>query len=222
MTANKALLATRGTELLALAEKSNRRLMFEASVGGGIPVLSVLQNDLVANQILKIEGIVNGTCNYILTRMEQEKLTFEQVLTDAQKFGYAEADPTADIEGYDSVYKMIILAYLAFGKWVSVEDVYREGITKISLQEIEAATVADRRLKLVGTVEKIEEEIVIKVKPTAVEQTSVLARVDGVYNGIHIVGDKVGSLFLQGQGAGALATASAVAGDIIKIVRSLS
>lgn len=217
VTANKALLATRGKELIAAAAQSHRRLMFEASVGGGIPVLSVLQNDLTADKILKIEGIVNGTCNYILTRMEQEKLPFETILADAQKLGYAEADPSGDVEGYDSVYKMIILAYLAYGKWVDVKDVARVGITKIDLAQIEAARLAGKRIKLIGTVEKQDNDIFVAVKPTAVEIGTQLAAVSGVFNGIQITGDKVGPLFLQGQGAGSLATASAVCADILKI-----
>lgn len=221
VTANKALLATRGKELIALAVQSHRRLMFEASVGGGIPILSVLQNDLAANKILKIEGIVNGTCNYILTRMEQEKLPYETILADAQKLGYAEADPAGDVEGYDSVYKMIILAYLAYGKWIDVKDVAREGIAKINLAQIEAAQIAGRRIKLIGTVEKQGEDIFVGVKPTAVECNTQLAAVSGVFNGIQITGDKVGPLFLQGQGAGSLATASAVCADILKIAGTL-
>lgn len=221
VTANKALLAMRGTELMALAHSMHCNLMFEASVGGGIPVLSVLQNDLAANHILKIEGIVNGTCNYILTRMEREKLPFETILADAQKLGYAEADPSGDVEGYDSVYKMIILAYLAYGKWVDVKDVERVGITQIGLAQIEAAHVAGQRIKLIGSVEKQGGDIFIAVKPKAVPLESVLAEVSGVFNGIEIVGDKVGSLFLQGQGAGSLATASAVCADILKIAGTL-
>lgn len=223
VTANKALLAEYGVELLALARQNNCQLRFEASVGAGIPIIRSIQQALAANFITSIYGIINGTSNYILTAMAQEKKEFSEALHDAQERGYAEPDPTFDIEGIDTAHKITILASLAFNQDIRLNDVYVEGITKIEQTDFKYAEELNYTIKLLG-IAKIneQEEVTIAVYPTLVPEYSLLASVDGVYNGIMIEGYPVGKQLYYGEGAGQSSTASAILGDVISIARWLT
>ena len=220
VTANKALLARSGVELAALAEEKGVILNFEASVAGGIPVIKALRESLTGNTVSRVYGIMNGTCNYILTRMEKEKLSFEACLKEAQRLGYAEADPAFDIEGNDTAHKLSILTTLAFGTQIAADDIYLEGITNVSLEDIEAAADLGYRIKLLGVAQKTASGIEQRVHPTMVPQDSVIAQVDGVTNAVAIESDVLGELLMVGPGAGGNATASAVMGDIADIAKS--
>ena len=220
VTANKALLAKHGVELAALAEEKGVILNFEASVAGGIPVIKALRESLTGNTVSRVYGIMNGTCNYILTRMEKEGLTFEACLKEAQRLGYAEADPAFDIEGNDTAHKLSILTTLAFGTQIAADDIYLEGITNISLEDIRAAADLGYRIKLLGVAQKTSSGIEQRVHPTMVPQDSVIAQVDGVTNAVAIESDVLGELLMVGPGAGGNATASAVLGDIADIAKS--
>jgi homoserine dehydrogenase len=220
VTANKALLAKHGVELAALAEEKGVILNFEASVAGGIPVIKALRESLTGNTVSRVYGIMNGTCNYILTRMEKEGLTFEACLKEAQRLGYAEADPAFDIEGNDTAHKLSILTTLAFGTKIAADDIYLEGITNISLEDIRAASDLGYRIKLLGVAQKTASGIEQRVHPTMVPQDSVIAQVDGVTNAVAIESDVLGELLMVGPGAGGNATASAVMGDIADIAKS--
>jgi len=220
VTANKALLAKHGVELAALAEQNGAILNFEAAVAGGIPVIKALRESLTGNTVSRVYGIMNGTCNYILTRMEKEGLTFEACLKEAQRLGYAEADPAFDIEGNDTAHKLSILTTLAFGTQIAADDIYLEGITNISLEDIRAAADLGYRIKLLGVAQKTASGIEQRVHPTMVPQDSVIAQVDGVTNAVAIESDVLGELLMVGPGAGGNATASAVMGDIADIAKS--
>jgi homoserine dehydrogenase len=220
VTANKALLARHGVELAALAEEKGVILNFEASVAGGIPVIKALRESLTGNTVSRVYGIMNGTCNYILTRMEKEGLTFEACLKEAQRLGYAEADPAFDIEGNDTAHKLSILTTLAFGTQIAADDIYLEGITNISLEDIRAAADLGYRIKLLGVAQKTASGIEQRVHPTMVPQASVIAQVDGVTNAVAIESDVLGELLMVGPGAGGNATASAVMGDIADIAKA--
>ena len=220
VTANKALLAKHGVELAALAEEKGVILNFEASVAGGIPVIKALRESLTGNTVSRVYGIMNGTCNYILTRMEKEGLTFEACLKEAQRLGYAEADPAFDIEGNDTAHKLSILTTLAFGTQIAADDIYLEGITNISLEDIRAAADLGYRIKLLGVAQKTASGIEQRVHPTMVPQDSVIAQVDGVTNAVAIESDVLGELLMVGPGAGGNATASAVMGDIADIAKA--
>jgi homoserine dehydrogenase len=220
VTANKALLAKHGVELAALAEQNGAILNFEAAVAGGIPVIKALRESLTGNTVSRVYGIMNGTCNYILTRMEKEGLTFEACLKEAQRLGYAEADPAFDIEGNDTAHKLSILTTLAFGTQIAADDIYLEGITNISLEDILAAADLGYRIKLLGVAQKTASGIEQRVHPTMVPQDSVIAQVDGVTNAVAIESDVLGELLMVGPGAGGNATASAVMGDIADIAKS--
>jgi homoserine dehydrogenase len=220
VTANKALLAKHGVELAALAEENGAILNFEAAVAGGIPVIKALRESLTGNTVSRVYGIMNGTCNYILTRMEKEGLTFEACLKEAQRLGYAEADPAFDIEGNDTAHKLSILTTLAFGTQIAADDIYLEGITNISLEDILAAADLGYRIKLLGVAQKTASGIEQRVHPTMVPQDSVIAQVDGVTNAVAIESDVLGELLMVGPGAGGNATASAVMGDIADIAKS--
>ncbi|MCL2157518.1 MAG: homoserine dehydrogenase [Methanobrevibacter sp.] len=219
VSANKALIAKHWEELIATANENNVRFSFEASVGGGIPLLQPLNESLAANRFEAIYGIMNGTANYILTKMSLEGSKFDDVLKIAQEKGYAEADPTFDIEGHDTAQKLIILAKLAFGEYVPQENFYVEGISQINAEDIEfASKELNYVIKLLGIAKKTEDSLEIRVHPTFMEKNHLLASVNDVFNAVYIVGDFVGPVMLYGQGAGRMATASAVVGDCLDII----
>ncbi len=219
VTANKALLAKHGLALSALAEQNRVALNFEAAVGGGIPVIKALREGLAGNSISRVYGILNGTCNYILTRMEQEGLSFEDCLKDAQRLGYAEADPTFDIEGFDTAQKLAILASIAFGTRVESDAVYVEGISSITSADLDAAEELGYRIKLLGVALKTDTGIEQRVHPTMVPKESAIAQVMGVTNAVTIDAEGFPPITLVGPGAGGAATASAVVADIGDIAR---
>ena len=220
VTANKALLADHGAELAALAEARGVALAFEAAVAGGIPVIKAMRESLIGNSITRVYGILNGTCNYILTRMQEEGLGFEEILRDAQALGYAEADPTFDVGGFDTAHKLSLLTTLAFGtQGATADQIHVEGIERITPADIEAADDLGYRIKLLGVSMKTDSGIEQRVHPAMVAKDSAIAQVSGVTNGVAIDGDGVGDVLLVGPGAGAGATASAVAGDIADVAR---
>lgn len=221
VTANKALLAKHGTALAALAEQQNVALNFEAAVAGGIPVVKTLREAMSGNTLRRVYGILNGTCNYILTRMENEKLAFADCLAEAQRLGYAEADPTFDIGGFDTAHKLAILTSLAFGTRIDAEAVYVEGIASLSLLDLAMADELGYRIKLLGVATRTESGIEQRVHPTMVPKSSSIAQVGGVTNAVAVAGDMVGEVTLVGPGAGGNATASAVLADIVDIARGL-
>ncbi|WP_454287141.1 homoserine dehydrogenase [Rhizobium arsenicireducens] len=220
VTANKALLARHGVELAKLAEDKGLLLNYEAAVAGGIPVIKAMRESLTGNHFSRVYGIMNGTCNYILTRMEKEGLTFEACLTEAQRLGYAEADPTFDIEGNDTAHKLSILTTLAFGSQIAADDIYLEGISNISIEDIHAARDLGFRIKLLGVAQRTDTGIEQRVHPTMVPLNSVIAQVDGVTNAVALESDILGELLMVGPGAGGNATASAVLGDITDIAKT--
>jgi homoserine dehydrogenase len=220
VTANKALLAASGVDLAAIAEEKGVLLNFEAAVAGGIPVIKALRESLTGNTVSRVYGIMNGTCNYILTRMEKEGLSFADCLKEAQRLGYAEADPSFDIEGNDTAHKLAILTTLAFGTRIAADEIYLEGIANISIEDIHAAADLGYRIKLLGVAQKTDSGIEQRVHPTMVPHDSVIAQVDGVTNAVAIESDILGELLMVGPGAGGDATASAVLGDIADIAKS--
>src|SRR5882672_5137065 len=222
VTANKALLATHGNEIFAAAQKKGVMVAFEASVGGGIPIIKALREGLAANRIEWIAGIINGTSNFILSEMRDKGLAFETVLKDAQKRGYAEADPTFDIEGNDASHKLTILAALAFGIPMQLEKCFVEGITKLTAADIRYAEELGYRIKLLGITKKKERGIELRVHPTLVPARRLIANVEGVMNGILVKGDAVGPTLYYGAGAGAQPTASAVVADLIDVTRLIT
>jgi homoserine dehydrogenase len=221
VTANKALLAKHGVKLAALAERHHVALNFEAAVAGGIPIVKTLREGLVGNKLARIYGILNGTCNYILTRMEQEGLSFEACLADAQRLGYAEADPTFDIEGHDTAQKLAILASLAFGIKADAGAIYVEGISSITPADLAAADELGYRVKLLGVAVATDKGIEQRVHPTMVRKDSAIAQVMGVTNAVTVDADAVDAITLVGPGAGGMATASAVVADIGDIARGV-
>ncbi|MFQ0813179.1 homoserine dehydrogenase [Brucella anthropi] len=220
VTANKALLARHGVALARIAEDKGVLLNFEAAVAGGIPVIKAMRESLTGNTVSRVYGIMNGTCNYILTRMWEEGISFEACLKDAQRLGYAEADPTFDIEGNDTAHKLALLTSLAFGTQIAADDIYLEGISNISLADIRAADELGYRIKLLGVAQKTDTGIEQRVHPTMVPTSSVIAQVHGVTNAVAIETDLLGELLLSGPGAGGNATASAVIGDVADIAKS--
>jgi homoserine dehydrogenase len=220
ITANKAMLAVHGGALAALAEARNVPLGFEAAVAGGIPVIKALREGLAGNRISRIAGILNGTCNYILTQMRERGREFAEVLADAQKLGYAEADPSFDIDGIDAAHKLAILAALAFGRPVAFDAVHVEGIRRISALDIAFAGELGYRIKLLGIARQTDGGIEARVHPCMVPAAAPIARVDGVFNAVVAEGDFVGRVMLEGRGAGAGPTASAVVADLIDIARN--
>lgn len=221
VTANKALLALHGEEIFAASESRHVDLGFEASVGGGIPVIRALTEGLAANRIESIYGIINGTSNYILSRMTRDGDSFDAVLKDAQQAGYAEADPTFDVAGVDSAHKLAILANLAFGTPINFKEIYTEGITNITKQDIAYAREFGYTIKLLGIAKLNDGAVEARVHPTMVPSDSPIAKVEGVYNAIHLVGDAVGDVILHGRGAGSMPTGSAVVSDVIAIGRNV-
>jgi homoserine dehydrogenase len=224
VTANKAMLAVHGAALAAAAERGNVPLGFEAAVAGGIPVIKALREGLAGNHISRIAGILNGTCNYILTQMRERGREFAEVLADAQKLGYAEADPSFDIDGIDAAHKLAILAALAFGRPVAFEAVHVEGIRRVSALDIAFATELGYRIKLLGIAQRVDggpaDGISARVHPCMVPAAAPIARVDGVFNAVVAEGDFVGRVMLEGRGAGAGPTASAVVADLIDLARN--
>jgi homoserine dehydrogenase len=221
VTANKALLAAHGLRLAALAEEKHAALAFEASVAGGIPIVKTLREGLAGNSIERVYGILNGTCNYILSRMELEQLSFAQCLAEAQRLGYAEADPTFDIGGFDTAHKLSILTSLAFGTKIDASAVDVEGIEGVTLADIEAADELGFRIKLLGVAQRTADGVEQRVHPTMVRKTTAIAQVMGVVNAVTIDADAVHELTLVGPGAGGDATASAVVADIADIAKGV-
>ncbi len=221
VTANKALMAIHGEELCKTARRHGVKICFEASVGGGIPIIRTLKEGLPANRIESIYGIVNGTANYILTKMTGEGEAFDNVLKEAMAHGYAEADPTYDVEGIDSAHKLAILASLAFGTPIPFDQVYTEGISRITPLDIEYARSFGYKIKLLGITKASDDSIEARVHPTMIPERTLLAQVDGVLNAIYVNGNAVGPTLYYGKGAGALPTASAVVGDLVEIARDL-
>jgi homoserine dehydrogenase len=221
VTANKALLARHGVALAALAERHHVALNFEAAVGGAIPIVKTLREGLAGNALARVYGILNGTCNYILTRMEQEELTFAECLKDAQRLGYAEADPSFDVDGHDTAQKLAILASLSFGIKVDPDAVYVEGISTITPEDLDAADELGYRIKLLGVAVATEAGIEQRVHPTMVPKDSAIAQVMGVTNAVTIDPDPINEITLVGPGAGGEATASAVVSDIGDIARGV-
>ncbi len=221
VTANKALLAVHGEEIYKAASAKNVDIGFEGSVGGGIPIIRVLKEGLAANNILSIYGIINGTSNYILSKMTNEGKAFSDVLSEAQRLGYAEADPTFDIEGIDSAHKLAILTTLAFGTPVKFDNIYTEGITKVTPLDIEYAKEFGYKIKLLAISKMDNGEIEVRVHPTMVPNEYLISTVEGVFNAIYIAGDAVGETMFYGRGAGDMPTGSAVVSDIIEIARNI-
>lgn len=217
VTANKALLATEGNEIFSEARKKGVFIGFEASVAGGIPIIKVMQEGLVANRILNIYGIINGTSNYILTKMTEEGKEFSVALREAQELGYAEADPTFDIEGIDSAHKLTILSSLAYGIPLSYNEVYREGITRLTPQDIDFAKELGYKIKLLAITKAVDGEVEMRVHPTMIPYDYMISKVDGVFNAVYVEGDAVGSTLYYGRGAGEMPTGSAVVADIVDI-----
>lgn len=222
VTANKALLAEEGNDIFIEAKKKGVQVGFEASVGGGIPIIKVMKEGLVANKMLAIYGIINGTTNFILTKMTNEGMDFQDALRQAQDLGYAEADPTLDIEGIDSAHKITILASLAYGIPLSFNSVYCEGITKITAQDIAFAREFGYKIKLLAITKILNGEIELRVHPTMIPEDYLIAKVDGVFNAIYVEGDSVGSTLYYGRGAGSMPTGSAVVADIVDIAKGCS
>jgi len=219
VTANKALIAHHGAALATLAETNGVALQFEAAVAGGIPCIKSLKEGLVANRITRVSGILNGTCNYILTVMEGSGREYEDVLADAQKLGYAEADPTFDVGGIDAAHKLTILASIAFGTMPDYDQVYIEGLEKITPLDIRLADDFGYKIRLLGIARQNGTEVELRVHPTLVGKNSALAAVTGVFNAVEFEGNHVGPVFLEGRGAGEGPTASAVVADVVDVAR---
>lgn len=222
VTSNKELVATKGAELLAIAKEKNVNYLFEASVGGGIPIIRPIGLCLAANEVIEVAGILNGTTNYILTKMIKEGVSFEDALKTAQQLGYAERNPAADVEGHDACRKICILASLCYGKHIYPELVHTVGITGITLEDVSYASSWGGVIKLIGQVSKLDDGTLdITVEPMFIERSSQLAGIDDVFNGILVRGDATGDVVFYGKGAGKLPTASAVVADIIDCVQHL-
>ena len=222
VTSNKELVAEKGDELLRIARDRNLNFLFEASVGGGIPILRPLNECLAGNEVYEIAGILNGTTNFMLTQMIEQHMTFDDALALAQRLGYAERDPSADVDGHDACRKICILASLAFGRHVFPKDVYTEGLRDITLDDVATAAAMDGVIKLIGRVKRTEDgHITISVAPTVLPKSNLLSDVNDVFNGILVRGDAIGDVVFYGRGAGKLPTASAVVGDVIDEVRHM-
>jgi len=220
VTSNKEMVASHGPELLKLAKENKVRYMFEASVGGGIPIIGPLSLYLAGNNINEIYGILNGTTNYILTQMKETKISFDEALKEAQEKGYAEANPDADVKGFDAVRKIAILASIAYNKFVDYNDLECEGITQIEAEDIRLAEELGYSIKLVGHTRKDGDKIIAGVRPMLVPKENILSNVNDVFNAIMVKGDFIGQTMFYGKGAGKNATASAIIGDIVDIIRN--
>jgi homoserine dehydrogenase len=221
VTANKEVIAKHGSEIFELANRHNVTVLFEAAVGGGIPLISTIQRGLQANEIQSVAGILNGTTNYILTAMQERGQNFDDALADAQALGYAEADPTNDVESFDVAYKITILASLAFGRFVHTDEVYRQGITQVSDTDIAMAREFGYRIKLIGLARRGEGCLDVRAHPMLIPARHPLASVEGANNAIFIKGHAVGEVMLVGPGAGQMPTASAIVGDLISLASAL-
>ena len=221
VTANKALLAEYGEEIFKVAQKFKCRVYFEASVGGGIPIVKSLRESLISNRIEKIYGIVNGTSNYILSQMAQENWDFRQALKVARQKGFAERRPHLDLKGIDSAHKLVILAALGFGRWVSLDKVHIEGITEVSLNDIVYARQLGYTIKLLAIAKRQRDELELRVQPTLIPRKHLLSSVNGIYNAIYVSGDLIGEQGFYGEGAGRFPTGSAVISDIADLVAAL-
>ena len=220
ISANKAAIAANYDKLVKTAKENNVEFLFEASVAGGIPVLTTITNALQANKFVEVMGILNGTTNYILTKMTEEGLAYEDVLKDAQEKGFAEADPTADVEGIDAANKLSILMALCFNKYVAPDQIPTTGISKITADDIKEATEAGKKIKLIGRAVLKDGEVEYSVQPLKLDASHPLAGVSNEFNAVYITGDMVGELMFYGRGAGPLPTGSAVCGDILSIMKS--
>ncbi len=222
VTANKALLAEQGEEIFEAARRGGVDVYFEGSVGGGMPIIKILKEGLVANRIQCILGIINGTANYVLSRMSQEGSSFQEALSEAKRLGYAEADPAMDIEGIDSAHKLTILAPIGFGTRVRLSDLYVEGIAEITDRDIQYAREFGYSIKLLAIAKEVgDEEIEVRVHPTLLPQDHLLSSVSGIFNACYLRGDCIGEVLIYGQGAGQMPTASAVAADVVDLARNL-
>ncbi|HJO83704.1 MAG: homoserine dehydrogenase [SAR202 cluster bacterium] len=222
VTANKEVMARHGPSILTAASEKGVQVLFEAAVAAGVPIIAPLLRDLVANEIIDIHGIINGTTNYILTRMANEGADFDATLADAQELGYAEADPTNDIEGIDAAYKLAVMATLAFRTKVMDIDVYHEGITKLTSRDFLHASELGYAIKLLAIADKVGDAVQARVHPALVPQDMMLAKVDGVLNAIEVQADLTGKLLFHGAGAGSMPTTSAVVADIVDIARNVA
>lgn len=221
VTANKALMATHGKEVMETAAAENKEIAFEASVGGGIPIIGPLKHSLIANEVESVMGIVNGTTNYMLTRMVDAGLSYDEALREAQEKGFAEANPSADVDGFDAAAKIAILASIAFNTRVTLDDVHTEGISNLSTIDLEAAADMGYCVKLLAIAHRKKDGIDVRVHPTMLPLSHQLATVSGVYNAIYVTGDSVGETMFFGEGAGAGAAASAVMGDVLEVARHI-
>ncbi len=222
VTANKALVASRGAEIFDAADKAGVEIAFEGAVGGGIPIIQPLKHALTGNEISDVLGIVNGTTNYMLSKMDAQGCSYDEVLKEAQELGYAEADPTADVDGLDAAAKIAILASIAFNSRVAIDDVYAEGIREVTPTDFQYAANLGYAIKLLAIAHRTNAGIDIRVHPTMIPRTHQLAAVNGVYNAVFVTGDAVGDLMFFGEGAGAGAAASAVMGDVVELARHIS
>lgn len=222
VTANKALLAEAGREIFSVASKNKADIGFEASVAGSIPIIKVIRESLIGNKINSIYGIINGTANYILTKMTEEGMDFTTALHEAQALGYAEADPTFDVEGIDSAHKLTILASLAFGIPFSFKKIYTQGITKITPLDIQFASEFGYRIKLLAIAKQADKDVEVRVHPTMLPEENLISSVNGVFNAIYIKGDATGSSLYYGKGAGEMPTGSAVVSDIVDVARNIN
>ncbi|MDP5272742.1 homoserine dehydrogenase [Chengkuizengella axinellae] len=220
ITANKDLMAQHGHEILVKAEEYGCDVFYEASVAGGIPILRTIEEGLSSDRITKIMGIVNGTTNYILSKMSLEGASYEEVLEEAQKLGYAEADPTSDVGGFDAAYKMTILGTLGFHTYVSVEDVEIKGISEVSSDDIQYSSHLGYEIKLLGIAERQDDYIYLSVQPTLVKKSHPLANVNGVFNAVYVYGEAVGETMFYGPGAGEMPTATSVVADLIAVAKN--
>ncbi len=218
-SSNKELVAAHGAELIQIAKDNNINFFFEASVGGGIPIIRPLNQCITADEIQQINGILNGTTNFILTKMADEGADFADVLKQAQDLGYAEKDPTADVEGFDACRKIAILTSLAYGQQVDYEDIYTEGITKITAEDFKYAKAVDSAIKIFGTSKKVDDKVYAMVAPQMVNRNHPLYSVNGAFNGISVTGNMLGDVMFYGAGAGKLPTASAVVADVVDAVK---
>ena len=222
VTANKELLAKKGEEIFNFAEENNKVILYEAAIAGGIPIIMPIKTILAGNEITKIEAILNGTTNYILTKMDMQGASYNDVLKEAQELGYAETDPTGDVEGFDAAYKITTLATLAFKKRIKIENVYREGITKVRTEDMQAANDLGYKIKLVASAKMDENGYAdVRVHPMLVSKDSTLAHIDYVTNAVSLTGHPIGHITLSGPGAGEFPTASSVVGDILIIAAEL-
>ncbi|MCX5703271.1 MAG: homoserine dehydrogenase [Candidatus Omnitrophica bacterium] len=221
VTANKALLAVAGQELFALSYDRGKNIYFEASVGAGIPIIKALREGLVANKFYSIFGIVNGTSNYILSQMSNSRCSFNEALSEAKAKGFAEKDPTLDIEGIDSAHKLILLTYLCFGRFVSLDEVFIEGISRVSLADIAYAKELGFEIKLLAIAKREGEDLEVRVHPTLIPSAHLLASVGGIFNAIHVSSDLAGDLLFYGPGAGQLSAASSVVADLVDLTQDI-